>query len=327
MQKVSRLDQSCRARHKAPAAPVAIASVETQSSSQISQPLRQRSRHGDAILPAVPAHPRFAELGDRPEEALNIIVEEAIDVCGADGAAIAVDSGMGFQCCARAGLVAPPLGTPLNTNAGLSGECFRTGKVVCSIDTERDPRVDIAACRQASIRSAMIVPIYRNERLIGMLTVLSSHAAAFGPGEMSRLQGLASLAPETWPAVERDVALGDEESPAAFGGAILPLQRRPAAPVAESAAIEESEFKRIVPSVTPRVSAGSGEIGRCLDVIRQDPALRLLGHVKTYLRIENLYDGSDRTHAIDICERLMFERAAEIGVGLKGAAEPHPPAR
>lgn len=45
-------------------------------------------------------------------------------------------------------------------------------------------------------------------------------------------------------------------------------------------------------------------------------ALRLLGRAKTYLMIEVLHDGIDRSHPIALFEKLMFQRVAEIGVDL-----------
>lgn len=324
MQKVSVPNQSCRAPRKAAAAPIAIASLDP-GNVLAAQQLRRRTRHPDSIPPAAAWAPSASiEIGEGQRQVLTAIAEEALIVSRADGAAIALDLGKSFECCARAGSVAPAIGTPLNTTTGLSGECLRSGQVVCSIDTERDARVDIHLCRQAGIRSVMIVPMCTFERVIGMLTVFSSHVAAFGPREMTRLQALATSACEI--GVSANLPESPESAPApdvAQGGAILPLQKRPAAPMPEVAATTAEHGTK--PSVTPRASAGSREIDRCLETIRQDPALRLLGHAKTYLRIENLYDGEDRTAAIEICDRLIMERGADIGAALKMTDPQSPP--
>ena len=44
-------------------------------------------------------------------------------------------------------------------DAGLSGECVRTGEIVRCEDTETDRRADRLVCRRLDLRSIVIVPV------------------------------------------------------------------------------------------------------------------------------------------------------------------------
>ena len=322
-------DHSCRLRRKSTASPFAIPTNDLQSASDIRRELRHSARSQSAFgehheqLSAIAAlQLRLAELAPGPEQALDLIAQEALTVTNAYGTAIALALGQAVVCCARAGSLGPPLGAPLDTRSGLSGECLRSGEVVCCDDAETDARVDVNACRQSGIRSALAVPLRRHEQVIGVIAVFSHRLAAFGYWEARLLQLLADLSSEPRILDGAPGNLSDLElclpaaAPCVVG--ILPAQKstveRESPPAAANASTLDSESHTRVSSWEPGGPARSRQISKCLDRIRQDPGLRLLGRAKAYLTIEDLHDGSDRSHAIALCQELMFQRVAEIGV-------------
>ncbi len=128
--------------------------------------------------------------------ALQRIVERALAATGASGAAIALEDCSGIVCRASTGN-APDLGVRIQANSGLSGECVRTGQIVRCEDTESDPRVDAELCRQIHLRSALILPLYRGERLCGVLEAFSDRPRAFEAPHVLLLRRVCDLVVET----------------------------------------------------------------------------------------------------------------------------------
>ncbi len=130
------------------------------------------------------------ESGDDRLDSLQSIVERALNVTRATGAAIALSVGEEMICQASAGSDAPPLGSRLQASSGFSGECVRTGRCLRCDDSETDDRVDRASCRVLGIRSIIAVPVRSEHRVTGLLEVFSSEAYAFNAKDISELQQL-----------------------------------------------------------------------------------------------------------------------------------------
>lgn len=313
-------DHVCRLRRKSSAFPLAILTSDLQSVSDIPREPRRWVRSQSAFrehheqLSAIAAlELRLAELAPSPKQALDLIAQEALAVANAQGTAIAIALGQEVVCCARAGHLAPPLGTPLDARSGLSGECLRSGEVVCCDDTETDPRVDVEACRQSGIRSVLAVPLRLDEQVIGVFEVFSARPGAFGYWEARLLYLLADLASESHILGALGALPGHLSEIEPYVPAATPCENPPA--VAKASTLD-SESHTGVSSSGQWSPARRRQISECLERIRQDPALRLLGRAKAYLTIEDLHDGSNRSQAITLCEELMFQRVAEIGVAL-----------
>ena len=150
-------------------------------------------------------HPRpFSELitraeGTRGEIAqpasqaveLQRIVEEGLAATGADGCAIALRESTAVVCRASAGNLAPPPGSTLNSESGISGACITTGRLLRCDDSEKDTYVDRESCRALGIRSVVAVPILRRGEVLGILEVLSGQVGAFNAAACMELQRLA----------------------------------------------------------------------------------------------------------------------------------------
>ena len=128
--------------------------------------------------------------------ALHIIVQRAITMTWASGTAIALINKLKpseMICRARAGTDSPELGARLESGAGFSGECVRSGKAIVCDDTEYDSRVDRRSCRALGIRSILACPIKRNDEVIGIIEVFSPEPAAFWENDITILRRLADL--------------------------------------------------------------------------------------------------------------------------------------
>ena len=122
---------------------------------------------------------------------LHDIAERARQSTGASGAAIALERDGAVVCRAAAGATAPDLGMRINTESGLTGACIREQRAQWCPDTEADDRVDAEACRQLQVRSIAVVPLFAQERVIGVFEIFSDQVRAFRERELKALQELA----------------------------------------------------------------------------------------------------------------------------------------
>jgi putative methionine-R-sulfoxide reductase with GAF domain len=127
------------------------------------------------------------------EPAISVIAERAQLLTGANGAAIALRHGSEIVCRARAGRTAPDLGVRLQTDSGISADCVRTGEVVLCHDADRNPKVDLAACRRLGARSILAAPLRHFRRTLGVFEVLSNAPHAFNNQDVATMQHLSSM--------------------------------------------------------------------------------------------------------------------------------------
>ena len=125
---------------------------------------------------------------------LNRIAQQARLATNTTGAAIALRRGADIVCRATTGTNAPDLGVRLNEESGLSGACVQSRQVQNCDDTETDLRVDSIACRQLGVRSILIVPVLKEQELLGVFEVFSPRPHAFGDRDVQTLRALSSRA-------------------------------------------------------------------------------------------------------------------------------------
>ena len=124
------------------------------------------------------------------EIVLNQIVEQACWATGATDAAIVLERNGELVCRASTGANAPELGVRLDTEAGLSGACVKTRQMQRCDDAQSDPRADVEASRGLGMRSVMILPLLRNNDLVGVFEVFSPRPSAFGEQDERTLEAL-----------------------------------------------------------------------------------------------------------------------------------------
>ena len=130
----------------------------------------------------------------RLDPMLAAIADAALLLTSASGVALAMWRDGAMVCRARSGETAPALDAQLSAEAGISGECLRTGKSQHCPDTEDDPLVDVEVCRMLGVRSIAVAPIQGRRRINGILEVFSTASAAFSEHHLVVLEQLAALA-------------------------------------------------------------------------------------------------------------------------------------
>jgi len=132
---------------------------------------------------------------DRPlSSVLKGVIEQVRLLTDADGALIALCDVWGVVCRASAG-EAPEVGSKLQSEPSLTRKCIESGQFVVCEDAEENLRVRLVAPR-FRLRSVVVVPIYGQDSVLGVVEVLSSRAAAFGMEHVAQLQRIArSLVP------------------------------------------------------------------------------------------------------------------------------------
>jgi N-acetylmuramoyl-L-alanine amidase/putative methionine-R-sulfoxide reductase with GAF domain len=127
------------------------------------------------------------------DEVLQLVAERAQAVTGAHGIAIAIAEGDEIICRASVGNMVPDRGVRLDSKAGFSGACFRTGRIIRCDDSERDPRVNVEACRRLGTRSMVAVPLQSQGSVLGLLEAFSTQPFGFNDGDVRSLNLLAEL--------------------------------------------------------------------------------------------------------------------------------------
>ena len=127
------------------------------------------------------------------DEVLQLVAERALAITGADGVAIALAEGDAIVCHAAAGSISPDCGARLDPNAGFSGACLVSNRIVRCDDSEVDARVDALACRRLGARSMVAVPLSARQSVIGLVEAFSAEPYGFSDSDVRALSLLAEL--------------------------------------------------------------------------------------------------------------------------------------
>lgn len=147
--------------------------------------------NGNRVKASATVQYEFNSLGTDLTATLRLIAERAKALTRASSAAIALVHKGGVICRASVGESAPSLGTRLDVNSGLSGECFRMGKTMRCDDTENDPRVDLESCRRLGVRSILAAPVRYERDTLGVLMVFAPKPFNFDEGDVAVVESLA----------------------------------------------------------------------------------------------------------------------------------------
>jgi hypothetical protein len=150
-----------------------------------------RPENGNGRAASATVQYEFSSLGTDLTAALRLIGERARALTRGTSAAIALAHKNGVMCRASVGESAPALGTRLDVNSGLSGECYRAGKTVRCDDAEHDPRVDLESCRRLGVRSMVAAPVRYERDTVGLLMVFAAEPFNFDEGDVAVVESLA----------------------------------------------------------------------------------------------------------------------------------------
>ena len=175
--------------------PISLPGRESQSGDQAVSVLPSPAAEQSASVDLLSVLRQSLEEGTQPPAAvLHATTEVARVLAGADGVALALRTKGMVVCRARSGDPTPELGAPLNTSAGISGECMRAASIMLCHDTDNDSRVDPEVCRMMGIRSIVVVPLRGPTGVAGILEAFSTRPNSFGEEQINSLRALAEIA-------------------------------------------------------------------------------------------------------------------------------------
>ena len=128
---------------------------------------------------------------------MDLVCRRAQFLTDAGGAVVELLEGTELVYRAASGSAARSLGLRVDTRHSLSGLCLRTAEAMRCDDTDRDGRVDAAACRWVGIRSMVLVPVVRDGQAGGVLAVVSAGVGAFADRDVWTLRQLAEVLAES----------------------------------------------------------------------------------------------------------------------------------
>jgi len=134
---------------------------------------------------------------------LAVVTEQIALITGADGVAIALRENTGAPVtCVESWGMAPEKGVTVSESAGLCGECIRTGTLVRCDDSLHDSRV----AAMSALRSVVVVPVWGDPLVQGILTLFSATPYAFSDAHVALLKFAADVLSAT---VAEEKRVGD----------------------------------------------------------------------------------------------------------------------
>jgi len=172
--------------------------IDQGSSSDTEAPITPgESTKQESFPPRVPTNNgnnSLTEMAQRDlEAALQLLAERAQYITGASGAAIALIEDGEMICRASAGPSAPILGAEVQVKSSLTGESVRTRQVLRCDNTDTDSRVNRETCIALNIKSVMVVPLLREQEVIGVFELLADRTSAFEDRDVTALERLAEM--------------------------------------------------------------------------------------------------------------------------------------
>lgn len=149
---------------------------------------RQQARQLAAI---VEAQRKLAITDASSEELMENIAEMARQLIGAEGGVFEAIDGDELHYRAVAGLAIRSRGLRLSRKDSMSGEALRLDRTLRCDETETDPRVDVAACRQVGARSMVVTVLRSAQGPLGIIKVFASQPGRFTDVDASALELLA----------------------------------------------------------------------------------------------------------------------------------------
>ena len=155
---------------------------------QAEESVRRQARQLAAI---VEAQRKLAITDAGFEKLTENIAEMARQLIGAEGGVFEAIEGDELHYRAVAGLAAGTRGLRLSREGSISGEALRLDRTLRCDDTETDPRVDVAACRQVGARSMVVTVLRSAQGPLGIIKVFASQPRRFTDVDASALELLA----------------------------------------------------------------------------------------------------------------------------------------
>jgi GAF domain-containing protein len=133
----------------------------------------------------------------KPDQAMAMVAEHLIEICGAAGAGIGLTNGGKICYRAVAGIRALPLGSCVPLAKALCFPCLRTAQVFRCRDVNSQPPIDTHECRRRGIGSLIAVPIFQEKGTAGGLELYFSDIGAFSEEDVQTCQMMAGIITQT----------------------------------------------------------------------------------------------------------------------------------
>jgi hypothetical protein len=130
------------------------------------------------------------------DEAMRLIGEHARNVANATGIAIGLLKGDQLVYRAGSGSAAPYVGQHVMATLCVSARNAASGEILRVENAETDARIEATICRQFGAKSLLILPIYHDRVVAGVLEVLFDDAHAFQDREVRSYRLMAGLVGE-----------------------------------------------------------------------------------------------------------------------------------
>jgi GAF domain-containing protein len=214
----------------------------------------------------------------RSQDAMVLVADQLIDICGAAGAAIALANRNSVQYRAVAGIRTLPSGSEVSLDEALCAPCLASGQVFRCANTNSENLMQREECRRRGIGSLIAAPVFHDGKSVGALELLFSDAGAFTEQDAHACQLMAGILTE---ALSRDPELSWKEAPGASPPRrkSISLNRR-ARTVATSAgtcccpassSAGNADCRAVETMSLPACKAKSHPSGRCRRAERQNP--------------------------------------------------------
>src|SRR5438132_12894737 len=125
--------------------------------------------------------------------AMALIADQARNVANADGVAIGLLEGDNLVYRAGSGSAATYIGRYVKAALSVA---YASGEILRVENTQTDPRIEAAICRQFGAKALLIVPIYCGRAVAGAMEILFGDAHAFQDREVRMYQLMAGLVAE-----------------------------------------------------------------------------------------------------------------------------------
>ena len=126
-----------------------------------------------------------------PDHLLREFVEQALQMTHATGALIALEQQGELICRAVAGDSASEIGTRIEAGSDPRSVIVYPGKTQPLSNSELSSRKDADAYQKLGASAVMVVPLLREDQLLGLIKVFSRRPFAFGVRDLQTLQDLA----------------------------------------------------------------------------------------------------------------------------------------
>ena len=130
------------------------------------------------------------------DRAMDLIAARARNVANATGIAIGLLQGDKLVYRAGSGSGVTYVGQRVMATLSVSGHNTASGEILRVENAETDRRIEAAICRQFGAQSLLILPIYHDGRMAGLLDVLFDEAHAFQRREVLTYRLIAALVGE-----------------------------------------------------------------------------------------------------------------------------------